>query len=231
MFCDTLDLEKGIIVSREHNRTFTDSGISLSGVLLVCSILSGMALVNTAYATDVTRMVEPCFDCHGKNGVSTEAKVPTIAGYSEDYFTYSLDMYQKQDRPCVATEYPGGSKKGQKTDMCEIVKDMSEADIELMGKYFAKLAFVRSQQSFDAEMAKKGEAIHLEKCDECHGEAGGDPEDNAGLLGGQKMDYLREQIGFVRNGQRFTSKKMRLRLEALGESEMEAVVQYYGSIH
>lgn len=44
------------------------------------------------------------------------------------------------------------------------------------------------------------------------------------------MDYLREQIKFVRDGKRFTSKKMRLRLEALGDEEMEAVVHYYGSI-
>jgi cytochrome c553 len=80
------------------------------------------------------------------------------------------------------------------------------------------------------ELAKQGEEIHMNKCDECHSKAGSSPDDNAGYLGGQKMDYLREQIKFVREGERFTSKKMRLRLQALGDDELEAVVHYYGSI-
>jgi sulfide dehydrogenase cytochrome subunit len=141
-----------------------------------------------------------------------------------------LDTYLKDERPCVETEYPSGSKKGQKTSMCEIVKDMSENDIELMAVYFSKQIFVRTPQAYDAELAKKGEAIHLDKCDECHSKSGASPDDNAGILGGQKMDYLREQLKFVREGKRFTSKKMKKRLEAFDDAGIEAVVHYYGSI-
>lgn len=82
----------------------------------------------------------------------------------------------------------------------------------------------------DVKLARIGEEIHVSKCDECHRDAGSSSEDNAGYPGGQKMDYLREQIRFVRNGERFTSKKMRLRLEAPDDGELEAVVHYYGSI-
>lgn len=204
--------------------------INIGSTLLVCVILSGMSYSNQATAADVENMVEPCFACHGKGGVSTETEVPSIAGYSEDYFVYSLQMYQKKERPCIEAEYYAGSKKGQKTSMCEIVKGMSEKEFEQMSEYFSDQEFVRSRQTYDAELAQKGEEIHKTKCDECHSKAGGSPEDNAGLLGGQKMDYLREQIKFVKEGKRFTSKKMRLRLEALGDDEMEAVVHYYGSI-
>jgi sulfide dehydrogenase cytochrome subunit len=187
--------------------------------------ISGVSL-----AADVGKLVEPCFACHGKDGVSSEAEVPTIAGYSEDYFTFSLDMYKKAERPCVDAEYRTGSKKGLKTNMCEIIKDFSESDIELMSVYFSRQKFVRTQQIFDEELAKKGEEIHLSQCDECHSKAGSSPDDNAGYLGGQKMDYLREQIKFVRDGKRFTSKKMKKRLEAFDDAGIEAVVHYYGSI-
>ena len=198
--------------------------------VLASVVLSGMIFSNAAFATDIDRMVEPCFSCHGKGGVSSETEVPSIAGYSEDYFSYSLELYQKKERPCIEAKYHTGSKIGQKTSMCEIVNGMSESEIEQMSEYFAEQKFVRSRQTYDEELAKQGEEIHKSKCDECHSKAGSSPEDNAGLLGGQKMDYLREQIKFVRDGRRFTSKKMRLRLEALGDAEMEAVVHYYGSI-
>jgi sulfide dehydrogenase cytochrome subunit len=203
---------------------------NIDGILLACVVLSGMLLSITAFGADVGQMVEPCFLCHGKKGGSPEEEVPSIAGYSEDYFTYSLELYQKKERPCVEAKYHAGSKIGQKTSMCEIVKGMSESEIEQISEYFAEQKFIRSRQTYDVELAKQGEEIHKSKCDECHSKAGSSPEDNAGLLGGQKMGYLREQIRFVRDGRRFTSKKMRLRLEALGDAEMEAVVHYYGSI-
>jgi sulfide dehydrogenase cytochrome subunit len=204
--------------------------ISIVSASLASVVLSGMSLSNVAFAADVAKMVEPCFACHGKGGVSSEAEVPSIAGYSEDYFVYSLELYQKKERPCIEAEYHAGSLKGQRTSMCEIVKGMSESKIEQMSEYFADQKFVRSRQTYDEELAKKGEEIHITKCDECHSKAGSSPGDNAGFLGGQKMDYLREQIKFVKEGRRFTSKKMRLRLEALGDGELEAVVHYYGSI-
>jgi cytochrome subunit of sulfide dehydrogenase len=203
---------------------------SIGSTFLACIVLSGVSFLNPAFAADVLKMVKPCFACHGKGGVSSEAEVPSIAGYSEDYFIYSLELYQKKERPCIDAKYPAGNMKGQRTSMCEIVKGMSEREIEQMSEYFADQEFVRSRQTYDAELAKQGEEIHVNKCDECHSNAGSSPEDNAGFLGGQKMDYLREQIKFVRDGRRFTSKKMRLRLEALGDAELEAVVHYYGSI-
>jgi len=189
-----------------------------------------MSLCTAACYADVATLVEPCLSCHGNNGVSTEPDVPSIASYSEEYFSLSMDMYMKQERPCIETEYRTGSRKGLKTDMCEIVKGLGEHDIELMAAYFASQKFVPAPQTYDVEWAKTGEALHMAKCDECHSEAGRLPSDNAGILGGQKMSYLREQIRFVRDGKRFTSKKMKRRLDALGDAEIEALVNYYGSI-
>jgi sulfide dehydrogenase cytochrome subunit len=113
--------------------------------------------------------------------------------------------------------------------MCEITRDLSESDITQIGEYFADRKFVRTVQTYDAELAKKGEAIHVSKCEVCHTKSASTPGDNIGILAGQKMDYLREQIKFVKDGKRITSKKMKLKLDTLSDTELEAVVQYYGS--
>jgi sulfide dehydrogenase cytochrome subunit len=206
------------------------SNTNIGNLLKASAVLISATLAFTALAADVDKMVEPCFVCHGNNGVGTELKVPAIAGYSEGYFGFSLGMYKKSERPCVEVEYPGGGKKGLKTNMCEIVKDFSESDIEQIGEYFSRQKFVRTVQKFDLELAKKGEVIHMNKCEPCHSKAGSSPSDNIGILGGQKMDYLREQIKFVKEGKRFTSKKMKMRLDGLDDAELEAVVHFYGSI-
>ena len=192
--------------------------------------LFGSLLSDKASASDANSLIESCFACHGKDGVSTQTKVPIIAGYSEEYYGFSLHAYQRKERPCIEVEYLAGEKKGLKSDMCEIANNLSDSDIELIGEYFTKQKFVRMPQSYDAELEKKGEAVHISKCDPCHTKAGTSPSDNIGILGGQKMDYLREQIKFVRDGRRFTSKKMKLKLESLSDADLEAVVHYYGSI-
>jgi sulfide dehydrogenase cytochrome subunit len=223
------DLIKNIIVACEHKEVCSVSKIILSSIFLACAAMIGMTFSGMAFSGEVDKLVEPCFECHGKYGVSAESKVPTIAGYSEDYFGFSLGMYLRSERPCVEVEYPTGSKKGTKTNMCEVVKNLSESDIEQISEYFAKQKFVRTVQTYDAELARQGESIHLNRCEVCHTKAASAASDNIGILAGQKMDYLREQIRFVKEGKRFTSKKMKLKLDSLSDAELEAVVHYYGS--
>jgi sulfide dehydrogenase cytochrome subunit len=229
-FYGALNLSNNRLVRDVCRNAGNSSNTNIGNILKASAILISATFAFTALAADVDKMVEPCFACHGNNGVGTETKVPTIAGYSEGYFGFSLGMYKKSERPCVEVEYPGGSKKGLKTNMCEIMKEFSESDIDQIGEYFSRQKFVRTVQKFDPELAKKGEVIHMNKCDPCHSKAGSSPSDNIGILGGQKMDYLREQIKFVKEGKRFTSKKMKIRLDGLNDEELEAVVHYYGSI-
>ncbi|MDD5057405.1 MAG: c-type cytochrome [Sideroxydans sp.] len=192
--------------------------------------LFGLSLSTSASAADVTKLVEPCFACHGKEGVSTEANIPSIASYSEDYISSTMKKFQKKIRPCIETEIRSGSKKGTKTDMCKIAAGLSESDIGQIGEYFVAQTFVRTPQVFDAELANKGKSIHKRKCDTCHTESGTVSSDHAGILGGQKMAYLRAQIKSFKDGTRPMSAKMKPKLESLDDNEIEAVINYYGSV-
>jgi sulfide dehydrogenase cytochrome subunit len=197
---------------------------------LACSALLGWSLSSAAFAVDATPLVEPCFSCHGKNGNSDDPDIPNIASYSEDYLTKTLEKFQNKERPCIETEIRSGSKKGTKTDMCKIAAGLSEDDITQIGEFFAEQTFMRTPQTFDAALAKQGKKIHNKRCYTCHAESGSVPSDHAGILAGQKMSYLRQQIKFFKEGKRPINKKMRPKLEALDDGEIEAVIQFYGSI-
>ena len=212
----------------------TPGVVAASGIAVASGVAadpaSGVAAASSvASAAGGDKLVESCFACHGTNGNNTETDVPNIASYSEDYLAGSLNKFKDKARPCVETEIRSGNMKGTKTDMCQIAAGLSDSDVKQLGEYFVAQTFVSMPQPFDAELAKKGKAAHDSKCNTCHDKDGGLPGDNAGILAGQKMDYLRQQVKFFKEGKRPMHKRMKPKLEALDESELEAVVHFFAS--
>lgn len=181
------------------------------------------------WAADVNKVVETCASCHGNNGVSTEADVPTIAGYSAEYFSGAMSAYKKKERPCHETEIRSGEKKGTKSDMCRNVKDLSDADIDQLAKFYAGKKFVRSPQNFDPVLAKKGKEIHDVNCDKCHLEGGSVASDDAGILAGQRMQYLKAEFEDFKSGKRIPPKKMKLKIDKLEKDDIDALINFYDS--
>lgn len=197
---------------------------------LACSALFYLLLPGAVSAADVDKLIEPCTSCHGADGVSTEADVPSIASYSEEYLKLSLIKFQKKERPCTETEFRSGSNKGRKTDMCESVKDLSESDMQQIAGYYAGKVFVRTPQPFEAALAEKGKDIHTSKCDTCHSLNGTLAEDDVGILGGQKIHYLANTLKHFKEGKRKLPKGMKQKIEALDDTQIEALIHFYGSV-
>lgn len=198
--------------------------------LLAGSMLFGLTVASGASAADVNKLVETCVNCHGKDGANAESDVPNIGGFSAKYFAIAMEHYRKKERPCVETKIRSGDKKGTKTDMCQVVKDLSDDDIKQLSQHFAGKKFVRTAQKFDAALAAKGKGIHDKSCEKCHSEAASLADDDAGILAGQKMEYLKEQTEFFLAGKRSMHKKMKPKIEALSKDQVEAVIHYYGSL-
>jgi sulfide dehydrogenase cytochrome subunit len=198
-------------------------------VLLAGAGLFSLSLATGAWAADVNKLAEGCANCHGKDGASTESDVPIIGGYSATVLSDNLVAYKKKERPCPETKYRDGAKKGQKTDMCQVAKDLSEADIKQVTQHFAGKKFVRPVQKFDPALAKKGKEIHDRKCDKCHSEGGSLASDDAGMTAGQWMPYLKEQFADYKSGKRPMVKKMKPKIETLEPADIDALVNYYGS--
>jgi sulfide dehydrogenase cytochrome subunit len=110
-----------------------------------------------------------------------------------------------------------------------VAKDLSEADIKGLAQHFAGKKFVRAQQKFDAALAKKGKEIHEHSCDKCHSEGGSLASDDAGIMAGQWMPYLKEQFKDFKDGKRPMVKKMKPKMEKIDAAEIDALVNYYGS--
>jgi len=201
--------------------------------LLACAALFGLSLSTLVSAADAPKLVETCTGCHGEAGANTEADVPNIGSYSAEYTSSALNRFKIKTRPCTETEFRSGSQKGKKTSMCQIASNLSDSDINQLAEYYAEQEFVRKPQNFDAALAEKGKPLFAGRCQDCHGDRGTLAADNAGILGGQKMAYLTQQLKDFKEGKRpYTEKQKRMKqkLEAATDDELKAIVNYLGSI-
>ncbi len=194
-------------------------------------ILSVLTLGLPALATaDVDALMNDCNGCHGDNGVSQWSDVPTIAGLAEFVHVDALFIYQDEARPCSESKYRQGDTSRPATTMCAIAADLSESDIEALAAAYAVLPYVKAKQEFDAAKAAAGKALHDAKCDKCHSEEGTNPDDEAGMLGGQQMGYLRDTFAAYAAETREQPGKMKQVLDEMSADDIEALVHYYGSV-
>lgn len=193
-------------------------------------VFSGLMLVPGIAAADVGALMQGCNDCHGENGVSQWSDMPSIAGLGEFVIADALYAYQDEARPCSDSKYRMGDTSRPATNMCAAVADLSEDDIDALAAEYGNRDWVKAKQEFDAAKAAAGKAVHESSCDRCHSEGGTNPDDEASMLGGQQMGYLRASFEDYRAGTREQPKKMQEQLEALSADDVEALVHYYGSI-
>ncbi len=193
--------------------------------LLACSALFSLSVATGASAAAVT---DSCVSCHGVDGANSTADVPNIGGYSATYITASLKSFKKKERPCVVATVETGAKKGTKTDMCQVANGMSDADVKQVSDFFAGKPFVRTANAFDAAKAAQGKT-HFKSCDGCHSEGGSVPDDDAGILAGQKTAYIAEQIKLFQGGKRPIPKKMKAKLDLMDATAIDQIINYLAS--
>jgi len=193
--------------------------------VLLLALGVGSALWAVAAAPE-----QSCMDCHGKDGVSADSDVPTIAGQSAEYLKDQLGEYADKGRPCPETKYRAGDKSRPATDMCKLAADLGAANFDTVAKFYAGKPFVPAKQPFDAAKAATGKKVHALHCDKCHSKGGTSPEDDSGILAGQWVPYLRASFKEFSEGKREMPKKMKPKFEELKPDERDALLEYYGSV-
>ena len=193
---------------------------------LLCSFLAA----SPALASDAATLADQqCATCHGKNGISTESSIPIIGGYSAKYIVESMKSFKKKLRTCAEVSIVSGPKKGQKSDMCKVVADLSDADFEALGKHYAGQKFVRAKQPFDPAKAARAAPVYKLRCEKCHEDNGASPDEDNGILAGQWTPYLRDQLMGFRSGKRPMDDKMKQRLDKVTREEEELLLHFFAS--
>lgn len=188
-------------------------------------LFCGLGLAGSA-AADVEALVKKCADCHEKDGNSKNAETPSIAGMSTAYFLDSMKGYKTGTRPALKL-------KDKKEDMKDVVKKLSDADIKALSDYYSKQKFLPFKQEFNAELAKQGKQLHKQYCDKCHSAGGTSSEDDAGILAGQPLGYLKYSMDNYANGKREMGEKMSVKFKAMqtegGKDAISQLINYYAS--
>lgn len=162
---------------------------------------------------------EACAGCHGIDGVSGGPATPTIAGLSIAYFIEVMQGYRNNKIPS--------------TIMGRIARGYNDEELEKMAGYFSALTYSMAEQTFDAELAKKGEDLHDRYCENCHQDAGKDPEDESGYLGGQWKPFIRWTLEDYISGDRKMTRRMEKKVKRLlkkhDKQGINALIEFYAN--
>jgi len=165
-----------------------------------------------------------CNNCHGANGISTDAAFPNLAGQSADAIYKQLEDYRSGKRnPAV---------------MGVFVSPLSQQDIFDLAAHFASLPdpFARPPGKIDpADTAARnlievGSPLRgIAPCAACHGPLGFTP--GAPGLRGQQRAYLEQELQAFATGNRRNDirEQMRTIARQLASAEIAMVAAYYSN--
>jgi len=198
-----------------------------------CNKKALVALIGSVFIVGTTQvfagpsakaMADTCAGCHGTNGQSVGPATPNLAGISEAYFVESMTGFKALPKGKTHAEDARPA-----TIMNRIAKGYSDEQIEQMGAYFAKMPVYKAKVPHDAKMAKSGAAIYDKGCAKCHDENGALADDDAGILAGQWIPWMRYSMADFTSGHREMPKKMKKQVAKLSDAEIESVLNFFAS--
>ena len=178
-------------------------------------------------AADLARAEEivqgKCFICHGAEGESSSPVFPRLAGQNATYVARQL------------ADYRSGKRKS--STMQPMVEDLSPADFQALGSYFASRPTIGHAVA-DPELAQMGRFIYargnpysgVASCATCHGK---DAHGTEALprLAGQHAQYTENQLKQFNTRERTNDNAVMHGIASkLTELELKAVASYISGL-
>ena len=159
-----------------------------------------------------------CESCHGKDGNSTTAKTPSIAGQPVTYLENQLVYFREELRNAPV--------------MQAVAKGMKDEEITAFARYFsARAAKPSPTRPPDAAVTEQGRAL-VEKlhCGQCHlPELRG--RDQMPRLAAQREDYLLDAMVGYRDGKRTgADTTMTEVLYGVSDADLQALAAYVSQL-
>lgn len=149
-----------------------------------------------------------CGACHGANGISSDNKIPTLAGQDAQYLVDAIKAYQDETR--------------QQEDMHKSLANSSLSDIQHIA------AFYSVQKSRPAEEKVFSVKELAGKCEHCHAPGMENPMMIFPKIRGQNREYLIKALKSYRDGQRGSSPMHKMSLP-YNEAVIESIATWYAN--
>jgi cytochrome c553 len=85
---------------------------------------------------EVQFLVKECESCHGKNGVSTNDSIPSLAGKSAEYILEAVEKFYFYERHCPNAKNTGEGPKSGARNMCDVADRLTKQEVLAIGAYF-----------------------------------------------------------------------------------------------
>ncbi len=198
-------------------------GISSTPSMTLFILLVSLLLIGQVHA-DSQQVIKQCESCHGSKGNSQKKDIPSIASFSVGYSQKVMKAFKADKRQGKRVKATSSSKE---TSMNEIAKQVNSNDLKAAYTYFSKQKFVPARQPSNPTLAKKGQKVYNKRCMKCHGDTGADPEDDAAILKGQWIPYLRAQMKEFQENKRPMHKKMKQQIKRLKPKDLEPLMHFF----
>lgn len=152
-------------------------------------LLAALFLACAANAQPLPERIKLCESCHGPDGNSVTANIPSIAAQPPTFLENSLVYFREDLRKSPV--------------MQGIAKGMKDEDITALARHFStRRATAVTGTPADAALMKRGtEAAQRLHCGQCH-LARFQGQGQIARLAGQREDYLLEALKGYRDGTR-----------------------------
>ncbi len=158
-----------------------------------------------------------CVPCHGKDGISEQPTVPSIAGQWNDYIVLALFQFRNGHRPSEA--------------MGPIAKPLSDNDLGNLAKYYSALKPWAPVREAGAAAVAAGPPLTQRKlCAQCHTPtlAG---QQSVPRIAGQHIEYLTTQLQGFRAGTRGDiDGNMSSAVKELTDADIATLVDYISGL-
>lgn len=191
-------------------------------------LLALLPVVAAASAADAPPQVPVCAACHGLEAPSPHEQVPTIHGLPETVLENALFDFRATIRPCREPDC-GAAADCPASDCCAAAASLSDEDIAVLARWYARQAFVPADEPWDAELAAIGGTVHAAHCQQCHADGTGEPAGRTSALRGQRKAYLLAALEDFQLERRVAFAEMHAMLGALPDIEIIALVEFYAS--
>lgn len=153
-----------------------------------------------------------CVKCHGEDGNSNRAGMPSLTAQDPEYFVTSM------------MAYVDGSRNHRL--MGRLVESLDEATIRQMGVFYAVQEPAQTETLGEGDI-NVGRRLSAE-CASCHGDDGNAANPSMPTLAGQDAKYFIKGMNHYKNGER-QHEKMFEAVEQLSEQDMIDLASYYAS--